>query len=639
MRKNLLFIHTFWLFLAAFVGIFFYVSKYQVGDVWLLESTESMLKTFWLPGVVALVCLLCAIPLGTCPKKKSTKIDCALLQVLIIVGAVAVVEILNVSKRLNNVPTDFSKVFHYFVLSGLLGYLFFLSCVCILKVMFSIIFKKESDDPKYASKIALLLTPAFIIGGVLACYLSAKSLINSETVSSYTDYIKWADKGVMILIIDSCTVIVIAHLLASFKTKKGLAPLIVAIVGLACGVVLACLLAKDVVKPGENFEHLGELAKFIIGAYAFACLVLVVSYALRPFISHVGNDEFYLDLEDKKEEPKEDEIEIEEAPADEEAEDDNKTVICEEAPVEEINPKEETKDDENTVICEEAPVEDIESQEDQEEVSESEEIKALKEELAKANEEIDALNKKLEEHIASNVHVNGSRGKESFSTENLTDKSHYETVLKTTITRGFKAKLIVADDSLKHTYSEILNVPFKYKRGNVRHAFAKDTIVLGRTKVAVLKMSPSSKAMYLYLNLPASYLDITKYHLKDFSGKTKSLASTPYRLRIKSDRSKKYAVELLEAAYTELEAVPFKLERPVVDFAEDLGPQTEEQMIENGLIKKKVVEETYLVEPVYAEEEIKEEHKPEPVKTTVVEDEDDDDLDDLEDENEEKDEE
>ena len=608
MRKNLLFIHTFWLFVAAFLSTFVYVVLNKVGGVYLYQHTKMFIKTFWPLVLGAIISLIFAIPLGVCPKKKSAKIECAVLEGLIIIACFATIGVLNANGNIPHVSNVFEKVYYFFMATGLITYLSILSVVCILKVMFTIIFRNDESSPKYASKIALNLTPALFVGGLLGLLFSAVLKIKKGSIASLKDYVRLVDKNVLIVIACVCVVILLVHILASLKTKKGLLPLIIDLVGLACGVVVLYLIKKKIIKPSADYKYIIEVTKYMLGSYVFALGILVFSYAVKPFFEYIGSTKSSV-TEDEK-------------------------TLIEDAEEELIEDAEEETEDSLVTETEEKEVEEVSD----------EEINSLKEELAKANQEIDELNKKLEEHIASNVHINvnsRTNASNSFTTDNLTDKSHYETILKTTVTRGFKAKLITADDSIKQTYSDLLNIPFKFKRGNVRHAFAKDTIVLGRTKVAVLKMSPSSKAMYLYINLPASYLEISKYHLKDYSEKTKSLAATPYRLRIKSERSMKYALELLEAAYNELGAEAYKVERPTKDFTEDLGPQTEDQMIENGLVKRKVVEETYLVEPVFAEEEINNEQKTHTLSNKTLENEDseDEEIDDEDDQNEDSEEE
>lgn len=614
MRKNLLFIHTFWLFVAAFLSTFVYVVFNKVGGVYLYQHTKIFIKTFWPLGLGAIISLIFAIPLGVCPKKKSAKIECAVLEGLIIIACFAIIGVLNANGNIPHVSNVFEKVYYFFMAMGLITYLSILSVVCILKVMFTIVFRNDESSPKYASKIALNLTPALFVGGLLGLLFSAVLKIKKGSIVSLKDYVRLVDKNVLIVIACVCVVILLVHILASIKTKKGLLPLIVDLAGLACGVVVLYLIKKKVIKPSTDYKYIIEVTKYMLGSYVFALGILVFSYAVKPFFEYIGSTK--------------------------------SSVVEGENTLIEDAEETETISEENEDEVEEETEDDLVTETEEKEVEEvsDEEIDSLKEELAKANQEIDELNKKLEEHIASNVHINvnaRTNTSNSFTTENLTDKSHYETVLKTTVTRGFKAKLILADDAIKQTYSDLLNIPFKYKRGNVRHAFAKDTIVLGRTKVAVLKMSPSSKAMYLYINLPASYLEISKYHLKDYSEKTKSLAATPYRLRIKSERSMKYALELLEAAYNELGAEAYKVERPTKDFTEDLGPQTEDQMIENGLVKRKVVEETYLVEPVFAEEEINDEQKNQNLSSKPLENEvsEDEEIDEEDDENEDSEEE
>ena len=114
----------------------------------------------------------------------------------------------------------------------------------------------------------------------------------------------------------------------------------------------------------------------------------------------------------------------------------------------------------------------------------------IKEEIAKLKEELDELRKRRP--ISSETIARNNLDKD------LSDKARYERELVTTFRKGFMAKLIDADDSIKNFYSNLLNLINNYKKAKVRHAFAKETVRVGREKIAYIKMSPSGKRMYLF---------------------------------------------------------------------------------------------------------------------------------------------
>ena len=58
-------------------------------------------------------------------------------------------------------------------------------------------------------------------------------------------------------------------------------------------------------------------------------------------------------------------------------------------------------------------------------------------------------------------------------------------------------------------------------------------------------------------------------------------------------------------------AEKYKLDRETIDISEKLKPQTEAEMIRNGLIKKHVVENTYLVEPIFEDKALIEDEEDE----------------------------
>jgi hypothetical protein len=246
------------------------------------------------------------------------------------------------------------------------------------------------------------------------------------------------------------------------------------------------------------------------------------------------------------------------------------------------------------------------SEKAKEELIKAEQEKALREKyMINLEDENKILRARLEDmekriNALETKRLDQTQAKDATSDEStLANAPHYETETVSIIRKGFKSRLIAdAPDELKDLYNKIANMCSKYKKTKIRESFSKEVIHVGRQNVAILKMSPSGKAMYLFLALDKSYLD-GKYHLKDYSEK-KSYQATPLRLRVKSARSIQYALELLEVVLNN-NAEKYKLDREDIDVSDQLKPQTEAEMIRNGLIKKHIVENTYLVEPVYEE--------------------------------------
>ena len=187
-----------------------------------------------------------------------------------------------------------------------------------------------------------------------------------------------------------------------------------------------------------------------------------------------------------------------------------------------------------------------------------------------------------------NEEVKPEAVEESNETHEQVDVREFEYVLKTF--RSSKAKLINSTEELKKAYNDILNVAHKYKKGRVRSSFTRDMICIGRTRAAILKVSPSGKNMRLYLNLDDSYLDIKKYHLKSYANK-KTYARTPLRIRVKSERSIKYAIELLDQVFINANAKLERHPKEYINYSAYLVPMSEEEMLERGLIKKKMVKQ------------------------------------------------
>ncbi len=559
MKRNLLFINVFLLFTCAFVSFFFYVNNNSIDGSLIIANTTLFRKTL---GVCALQCLLalvCSIFLGRLPKKSNSKVDCVMIEFLLLVLSVVLVELLL------NKDSNFIVVYNRFLLYGICSYVLLLAIIATLKIIITILFKKDlslKNNQNIVSHMSQLATAILLIGGLIGLFVRAYYLqISSDIkhVERWTDYFYLAGNTEYIILFVYSIIVLTLHELVSIKTKKGIGPVVVFIVSAISALLLQLVLvdfSNKIPQIGDKYKMVEMVSCVFLGGYGLLAFVLLLSYSLRPFMLYLFSNL------DKKE----------------------------------LERNEEYATKEDFILVSEALVKSN---------------KARKIIIEKMPNDI---GKVAEDKVLKVTDTTETK------TDKIVEEPHYETELVTTITRGFKSKLIRANDDLKNLYNDLLNQVNHYKRGNVRHSFSKDTLVLGRTKIAVIKISSSSKALFIYFNLDKDkYLSQSKYHLKDYSEK-KSYQNTPLRLRVRSERSMKYAKELLELAYLENNAEEYKKEREAIDYLKELAPQTDEQMIENGLIKKKVVEETYLVEPVYEEEVIKEENE----ETSDSDDEDDD---------------
>jgi len=288
MKKNSLFINTFWLFVCGFLGIFYYVCKRPVDNEWILLNTTSIIKTFWVPTLLAIISLSIAFFLDKCSKSKSLNIDFALMEILIIVSMIAATLMLIVGHKIPYAPKGYLKVFHYFIIGGILGYILFLSLIFLLKACYKLIFTDLKED-NIINKIYLLFTPTIIWSGVLACLIHAKLLVYENTVHSVKEYLLWINKGTLILIIVAAVFSTLSHVLASLNTKNGKTPITCAFIGLFIGIILALIsIFNNNIHP--NFKHLFEVSLFIFGSYLIPLFMFFLCYALRPFIEMIRNN-------------------------------------------------------------------------------------------------------------------------------------------------------------------------------------------------------------------------------------------------------------------------------------------------------------------------------------------------------------
>lgn len=159
--------------------------------------------------------------------------------------------------------------------------------------------------------------------------------------------------------------------------------------------------------------------------------------------------------------------------------------------------------------------------------------------------------------------------------------------LKVRYDRSFTAKLIQSDDILKARYGELKNELMRYTL-KPRMSWSCESLYKGRTTYA--KFALRGKTLSLYLSLdPAEYAD-TKYKFEDSGGVAK-YAKTPMRLKLRSDRSVRWAKELI-ARLAEKYSLA-KTEKQEENFC----PEYEET---TPLVNRKLIKLYYAGERVYS---------------------------------------
>ncbi len=117
-----------------------------------------------------------------------------------------------------------------------------------------------------------------------------------------------------------------------------------------------------------------------------------------------------------------------------------------------------------------------------------------------------------------------------------------ENVAYVTYKRSYISRLIQADDELKERYTTVKREMLSYKKVKSRISWGAESFGVGRIKVA--KLTVRGKILWLNLNLSPSDYAGSKYPVFD-SSEQKKFADVPLALRIKSNRSLKYALELI----------------------------------------------------------------------------------------------
>lgn len=138
--------------------------------------------------------------------------------------------------------------------------------------------------------------------------------------------------------------------------------------------------------------------------------------------------------------------------------------------------------------------------------------------------------------------------------------------------RSFLARYTQSPEILQDYYTEIKNYLLSYSGVKSRISWSKDSFYLG--KVCVAKIDVRGKTLYLYIALDPDSLE-SKYHAASVGG------SCPTLIKIKSERKKKYAKELIARAMKALGATAESI--PSTDY--HIPYEDDDALIAEGLIK------------------------------------------------------
>ena len=132
-------------------------------------------------------------------------------------------------------------------------------------------------------------------------------------------------------------------------------------------------------------------------------------------------------------------------------------------------------------------------------------------------------------------------------------------------------KLKMAMDRVKKYYNDFRNEINKYDKVSFKSTSSGDTLMYKRK--VILKISIFSKALKVYMALNVNDFD-AKYHLVDVS-KIKKYENIPLMIRVSSDRSYKYLLEIFEKLISKYR-IPLKRNYQEYDYLSELQSNTQE---------------------------------------------------------------
>lgn len=155
--------------------------------------------------------------------------------------------------------------------------------------------------------------------------------------------------------------------------------------------------------------------------------------------------------------------------------------------------------------------------------------------------------------------------------------------------RSFRAKIIESAGAVKESYFALKNALLSYAGVNSQINWSNDRFFMAGETVA--RISVRGKTLCLYLDLDPAAYPASVYHQRAV-GDTKQYEKTPMMVKVKSATALKRALQLVAILMERLDTV--SVERAPVDYAEEFAFRSQEELIQEGLIKTSLVEKSDL---------------------------------------------
>ena len=192
---------------------------------------------------------------------------------------------------------------------------------------------------------------------------------------------------------------------------------------------------------------------------------------------------------------------------------------------------------------------------------------AVEEEITNINNPIDVANQEIAVTTVPET------------VETIETVESVENIAYVTYKKSYTARLIQAEETLKNNYVIIKQELLAYKKVKARTSWNAETFSAGRIQCA--KLTVRGKTLWLNLNLaPNNYVD-SKYSIVDCSDK-KKFAEVPVAVKIRSNRSVKYALELIRDMMSGLGIIRTDKQQEVIT----LPYEDTESLIKKGFIKE-----------------------------------------------------
>lgn len=155
--------------------------------------------------------------------------------------------------------------------------------------------------------------------------------------------------------------------------------------------------------------------------------------------------------------------------------------------------------------------------------------------------------------------------------------------------RSFRAKIIESADAAKESYFALKNELLSYAGMSSQINWSNERFALAGETIA--RIGVRGRTLCLYLDLDPAAYPTSVYHQRAV-GDTKQYEKTPMMVKVRSATALKRALQLVAVLMERVGTVP--VEREPEDYSEEFAFRSQEELIQEGLIKTSLVEKSDL---------------------------------------------